>query len=534
MVRKVSFIVVLLLALMISQAALAQDDDTFEMIGVIQTINPDGTIVINGQNVIITTAELNTMLAVGQTVKVEGLLLRNGQVIARQVNLPDDDDLRDDDEVELSGVVDSFDGVTLVVSGIAINAANAQLYGPIEIGRVIKVHASFDANGNLIAREAGRTSTSASTSTSTSTSTSASRPGEFEIVGTVSELGNGFVVVNGQRIDISRAEIKNQLMVGTRVKLHLRNENGALIAREVENARDDDSSSSTSTSASRPGEFEIVGTVSELGNGFVVVNGQRIDISRAEIKNQLMVGTRVKLHLRNENGALIAREVENARDDDSSSSSTSTSASRPGEFEIVGTLTEIGDGFIVVGGRRIDTRTAEIKNRLMTGTLVKLHLRSENGALIAREVENARNNDDDRNDDRGGRSSSGATWNYTYTIRPGDTLSSIAARTRTTVEEIARQNNIADIRSIVAGAQLILPNAPASFDDDDDDDDDRRGSSSGSGSSNSGRGSSMDDDDDDDDDRRGSSSSSSGSSSGRGSSSDDDDDDDSGDDDDDD
>jgi LysM repeat protein/ribosomal protein L13 len=416
-------VMVMIMALFIGQAVLASQaeqstQDTIELIGAVQTINADGSIVVNGVTVTITTAQLNVALTPGQIVKVEGTLLSDGRVAAREVQAPQSDDLQDDDEIELVGVVESFDGTTLVVNGLVIDLSGAEINTPIVIGQIIKVHASFDANGNLIARE-----------------------------------------TDDDRDD---------------------NDDGSVpppaVTPEVtpDNNDDDD----------RPGEFEITGTLEQVGDGFVVVNGQTISISGAEIKNQLVVGTLVKLHLNNQNGQLVAREVENAQAGDDNNDDNGNDDNRPGEFEITGTLEQVGDGFIVVNGQTISITGAEIKNQLVVGTLVKLHLNNQNGQLVAREVENARDDDDDDNDDNSGPGNGDDdTWDEVYTVRPGDTLSSIAARAGVTLEELARINNITDVSVVVTGTRLIVPD---SFDDDDD--------NSGSGSGNSGSGNSDDDD----------------------------------------
>jgi uncharacterized membrane protein YgcG len=353
---KVSLLILALVTLLIGQAVLAQSaQDTVELVGTIEAVNADGSIVVNGQTITITTAELNVALATGQVVKVEGTLLSDGHIAAREVQAPDVDDLQDDDEIELIGIVDSFDGTTLVVSGIPIDVRTAEINSPIVVGQLIKVHASFDANGNLIARETDDNAD------------------------------------DGMPSPDSTPEVGD------------------------DNGGDDDDD--------RPGEFEITGTLEQVGDGFIMVNGQTISITGAEIKNQLVVGALVKLHLSHQNGQLVAREVENAR-----------TRNRSGDDD------NSGPG----------------------------------------------SDDDDR-------------WDEVYTVRPGDTLSSIAARAGVTVEELARINNITDTSIVVAGSRLIVPH---SFDDDD-------GGNSGPGSSddsgdddddNSGPGSGDDDNSDRDDD----------------------------------
>ena len=55
----------------------------------------------------------------------------------------------------------------------------------------------------------------------------------------------------------------------------------------------------------------------------------------------------------------------------------------------------------------------------------------------------------------------------TYTIKKGDTLSRIAKQYGTTVDELARLNNIANPNMIKAGATLNLPGADTGGDDGD-------------------------------------------------------------------
>lgn len=45
----------------------------------------------------------------------------------------------------------------------------------------------------------------------------------------------------------------------------------------------------------------------------------------------------------------------------------------------------------------------------------------------------------------------------TYTIQSGDTLNDIASRYGTTVETLARENNISDVNKIIAGNSLVVP-----------------------------------------------------------------------------
>jgi LysM repeat protein len=50
----------------------------------------------------------------------------------------------------------------------------------------------------------------------------------------------------------------------------------------------------------------------------------------------------------------------------------------------------------------------------------------------------------------------------TYTVRPGDTLSGIAAMFGITVDDIVRNNNITDPNTLAEGQVLTIPGRPAS------------------------------------------------------------------------
>lgn len=48
-------------------------------------------------------------------------------------------------------------------------------------------------------------------------------------------------------------------------------------------------------------------------------------------------------------------------------------------------------------------------------------------------------------------------WDHTYSVQPGDTLSSIADRAGTTLDELAQMNDINDTSFVVTGTQLLVP-----------------------------------------------------------------------------
>src|SRR5690606_31469050 len=231
----------------------------------------------------------------------------------------------------------------------------------------------------------------------------------------------------------------------------------------------------------------------------LVIGGLSIDMRGAEFNSPVIVGQRIRIHASfDDDGNLVAREADNRFDDDRIPAPAGTPEVRPSdddddddrrdEFEFRGLLQAIGDDFIVVAGRTIDITNAEIRGQLVVGRRVEVELVNRNGQLVAREVETRR---DDNDDDDGTITPGTGTWNVTYTIRRGDTLSSIAARTGTTVEELARMNNITDIRFITVGTQILVPRTPAPLDRGDSSSFNRGDSNRGrrdGGSGSSGRG----------------------------------------------
>lgn len=242
-------------------------------------------------------------------------------------------------------------------------------------------------------------------------------------------------------------------------------------------------------------EAEFVGALEVLSATSITVSGTVFDITRAEVEARLAIGDIVKVHATQVGGVWQAREVE--RTDDSRDDR------RAGEFELTGVLTATSTDFIVVAGQPISITGAEINDTLTLGDLVKAHVTLVSGQLIAREVELA-----------GGAAPSCATttprgWDN-YRVRSGDTLSSIAARTGTTVAELARVNCITDTRFVVAGTLLFVPRFAGSGigndngndnDDNGNDNDDDRGNDNGNDNDDD-RGNDNDDDhgNDNDDD----------------------------------
>lgn len=207
---------------------------SIELVGLIEAMTVD-SITVNQQVIDITSAELTTALELDAAVKVEGWVLTDGTIAAREVSAATPDGLLPG-EVEITGVVEAVDATTLTVNGLVIDISTAEMTDVIAVGDMVKVHASFDDAGALVAREVALYTPDTPPAT----------PGEdFELRGTLEEVGDGYIVVAGQSINMLQAEVKTQLQVGALVKVHVRIVNGELVASEVEGWLNHDDNANT-------------------------------------------------------------------------------------------------------------------------------------------------------------------------------------------------------------------------------------------------------------------------------------------------
>jgi hypothetical protein len=125
-----------------------------EFVGAIDAIRGT-TLTILGQTVDVSRAEIETVLTVGAVVKVEGTLLSNGVIAAREIELyeRDDDDRRSDVGVfELKGILTSLSPTTAVVAGISIDLTSAEIYRGVRVDGLVEIK-YVSNNGSFSALE---------------------------------------------------------------------------------------------------------------------------------------------------------------------------------------------------------------------------------------------------------------------------------------------------------------------------------------------------------------------------------------------
>lgn len=216
----------------------AQTDPTIqvELVGPIEALTLD-SITVNGLLIDTTGAEISTALAVDIIVKVEAVQLADGTLQATQVSTPDLSDLLPG-EVELVGQLQAMTATQAQIFGMDIDLTGAEVQAGLMLGELVQVHARY-TNGQWVAREIapyGPMEDPGSDATPDPNAVQAQIGDELEFTGTLDQLGEGFIVVSGQQIDVTGAEIKAGLVVGALVKVHFALVNGEMVAFEVEPA----------------------------------------------------------------------------------------------------------------------------------------------------------------------------------------------------------------------------------------------------------------------------------------------------------
>lgn len=203
-------------------------------------------------------------------------------------------------------------------------------------------------------------------------------------------------------------------------------------------------------------QVEIEGVLDSISTTTLVVSGFSVNIANARVERGLLPGDWVNVYATITPTGWNAREVERLDDRDDR---------QTGEFEITGVLTSTGAGVMVIAGQLIDVTSASIEDGVVVGDVVDAYVSRVNGRLVARQIER-----DSSDDDAETCASDTPDGWRNYRVRAGDTLSSIAARTGISVEELARVNCIDDVRVVIAGTLLFVPRTASNDNDNSDDD----------------------------------------------------------------
>jgi hypothetical protein len=276
--------------------------------------------------------ELTGSPRVGDVVRVQGSPARNGALIARQIQGGSAAfAAAAGPETEFTGVVTSIGANQWLIGGQAVNVTPTTEIKPgVALGANVKVHASPQDDGSLVAREIELALGNAN-------GTPSPRPdSEQEFSGALTAVAGDLWTVAGTTVRVTSAtEVKGSFQIGDVLKVHaVPGLDGVLAAREIELAGadddDDNGNDDNDDAADVAGEQEFTGVLSAINGDVWTVGGRQVRITGStEVKGALQVGDLVKVHASpGAGGTLVAREVEPAAaDDDGDDNSGSGSGS---------------------------------------------------------------------------------------------------------------------------------------------------------------------------------------------------------------
>ena len=285
------------------------EDDGFSEVkleGTFLGVDADGRWNVNGASVLLDPlTRLKGALAVGERVKVKALLQEDGSFLAVKIEGKAQGKSRSSNKAEVRGTIDDIlDDGTLVIDGIPVSlSVLTDLDIDPQIGDSVKVEASLQADGSLIAKEVELERES--------DAEGVSEPSEAEIQGIIESVNpDGSLVVNGITVSIDAdAEIKGNLVEGAEVKLEgFLQENGTLLAQGLKVRGRQATASGT--------ERKVAGLVEEIlhdqdGNIVaIIVDGETISVEAlTEFEGQLGVGTSVEVEGLEIDGQFLAGKV---------------------------------------------------------------------------------------------------------------------------------------------------------------------------------------------------------------------------------
>jgi hypothetical protein len=228
-----------------------------EFTGELTAVNGD-VWTIGGRSVRITAAtEVKGSFNIGDVLKVHASAGADGVLAAREVELAanasggsDDsghnsggnDDGNRAGEQEFTGELTAINGSVWTIAGRQVRiTSSTEVKGNLQIGQVLKVHASPASDGVLVAREV-ELAAAAGDGNDDNGNNNTNPSGEQEFTGVLSAINGGVWTVGGRAVRITAStEVKGSLNVGDVLKVHASpGSDGVWVAREVELAAGDD------------------------------------------------------------------------------------------------------------------------------------------------------------------------------------------------------------------------------------------------------------------------------------------------------
>ena len=210
----------------------------FEFYGTVEEITPTLWLIGGFEVTVTPDTEIKADIEVGDFVEVHANFNEEGVLVSREIELPDGDEDEDDHdriEIEFVGVVEDITDDVWTVQGLVLTITpRTEIEGFIQVGDLVKVHAYFGDGDMLIAREVKLAETDEDDDDHDRE--------EVEFIGTVGAISDIEWVIDGRIVLVTPdTEIEDDIIVGDVVNVEAyENEDGSLVAHEIELAGDDD------------------------------------------------------------------------------------------------------------------------------------------------------------------------------------------------------------------------------------------------------------------------------------------------------
>jgi predicted thioredoxin/glutaredoxin len=260
-----------------------------EMTGVVESIAVDSWVVSGVTFFITTSTDIDENIVIGDTVDVDAISDGLGGYIATEickVDLVDDDG---DDELEMTGVVESISADTWVVSGVTfLVTASTEIDGTILVGDTVDVEAISDGLGGYVATEIDKVG-------SDDDSGSDLDGDKYEYIGVVESIAADSWVISGMTFFVTPStDIDDNIVVGDTVDVDAISDGlGGYTATEICKVGSDDDADDSDTD-DIDDELEMTGVVESISADTWVVSGVTFLVTAStEIDGTILVGDTV-------------------------------------------------------------------------------------------------------------------------------------------------------------------------------------------------------------------------------------------------
>jgi hypothetical protein len=217
-------------------SAQTETDTRLKIVGQVEAIT-DGSLLVNGRVISVANATVDTEIAVGASVMIDGYLTADNQVEATTVTSADANILLPD-ELRITGVLQTASDNSFNLGGSLVNSPDADLNASLDAGAVVRVFA--DAEGADWTARRVQVLNPGSVDLSADANLSADfdllSQGSYQIVGTLDSIAQNQLVISGVPINVANASIQSPLLTGALVNVWLTNTFEGFSASQVSNA----------------------------------------------------------------------------------------------------------------------------------------------------------------------------------------------------------------------------------------------------------------------------------------------------------